>query len=362
MAELSTTKTWRKTFIDVNINEGPTAQSGQSDGDRQNRQLLWEIKEALITGSGAWTVVRSCGYQSGAWSVGNNDYWNTADDVRWKDSDNTYSWIVLQQAGIDANFRIFIRCSPNKDLVEALYIFISCDSGAWSTDGSSTSDPTYPTNYRVGMYANGTLPWVTADEVEKTANVFQSSDGECTRIYIHWPTNEVRLIMFDKPKLNTALDSSLWIIPAIVLGASQLTYDNNYPDLLHAQADDWAHGWKCGVLTSLGASPACLASECVYNNWIYAEQTNEIGPDYDGNYLCNTLDLVSTLLSHAAVLGRIQDLWLAPSNLPWGDMFRADGSKAFVAIGWVIQQNDGTTGCWVLVILQKYLPNLQSSE
>ena len=343
MAELSTSKTWRKTYIDVLSNEGPTAQSGQSDGDRQNRQLLWEIKEALIAGTGAWTVVRSCGYQSGAWSVGDTDYWDTADDVRWYDSgDSTRSWIVLQQTGIHANFRILIACNHDKLATEGLTIYCSCDADAWGTGGSSTAQPTHPTNWRYGMVANGTLPWVYAGEINKSANVFQSSDGECTRIYIHWPTDEVRLIMFDKPKLNTALDSSLWILPAIVLGASRLSYDNNGPDLLRSQADDSFHGWTCGVLTSLGAAPACLASECVFGNWIYAEQTSEIATDYDGNYLCNTLDLVSTKLSHAAVLGRVQDLWLAPSNLPWGDMFPSDGSKGFVVIGCVVQPNDGT--------------------
>ena len=347
MTELSTSKTWYKTHIDVIANEGPTAQSGQSDAGRQNRQLLWEIKEALISGDGAWTVVRSCGYQGGSWSVGNDDYWNTSDDVQWRNDDSTRSWIVLEQAGIHENFRIMIACNTNRTNANGLMIYCSCDVGAWSTGGSSTAEPTHPTNWRYGMVSDTDLVWWTywiiGTEVEKTANVFQSSDGECTRIYVHWAGGGLRLIMFDKPKVNTALDSSIWILPAIVLGASPLSYaDSVNGDLMTAQADNSYHGYRCGVLTSIGACPACFASECVYSNDIYVKQIGEVAPDYDGNYLCSTLDLVSTILSYAAVLARVQDLWLAPSNLPTGDMFPADGSKQFVKIGCVVQPNDGT--------------------
>ena len=102
MTALSTSKTWRKTHIDVAVNEGPVAQNSQSTWDRQNRQLLFEIKEALITGLSAWTVVRSCGYQSGSWSYGNADYgfrlWQQA----------------LRVVKLGCTFKTFDRCNAHQ--------------------------------------------------------------------------------------------------------------------------------------------------------------------------------------------------------------------------------------------------------
>ena len=352
MGQLSTTKTWRKTFIDVVLNEGPPAQSGQSDGDRQNRQLLWEIKEALITGTGAWTVVRSAGYQDGDWDVGNADYWTTANDVRWKDTDGTYSWIVLEQTGIHDYCRILIRLFHDKLETESICIYVSCDDGAWGAGGSSTTIPDFPTQYRAVGYANIWQPWIDDGEHEKVANVFQSSDGECTRIYIHDAnlTGEYRFFMIDKPMANTALDETIWPVPVVTCGVQYLLYDaapqyeSYIGGLLRCETSThWLGGQKCGVYTAAeGAVPAALISN-VYEYSQYLAEETYIAPDYDGKYMCFPLDLATNRAGSAGVFCRVQDLWLAPTSMADGDMFPNDGSKQFVKIGCVIQPNDGTS-------------------
>ena len=54
------------------------------------------------------------------------------------------------------------------------------------------------------------------------------------------------------------------------------------------------------------------------------------------------LDLATNKPGYLGVFCRVQDLWLAPSNMANGDMFPNDGSKEFVVIGCVVQPNDGT--------------------
>jgi hypothetical protein len=111
MAALTKTKTWTKDFIDVLIGEGPSSQPGASAHDNQHRQLLFELKGALIGTNGNWTVDSSCGYASGAWSVGSSDYWLIADDVRFLEGSN-YSWIVLQNNAIKTGFRTLVTIIP----------------------------------------------------------------------------------------------------------------------------------------------------------------------------------------------------------------------------------------------------------
>jgi len=349
MTELSTSKTWYKTHIDVVANEGPTAQSGQSDGDRQNRQLLWEIKEALIGTNGAWTVVRSCGYQSGAWSVGDADYWDTADDVRWADTDSTRSWIILENTGTNYSFRMMIYTYGDKLETERMGVYVSSDAGAWGTGGSSTGAPSNPTNC-ASMYANYWIPWIEDGEVTKVANVFQSGDGECTRIYISWAGDSVaaRLWMVDKPKINTAIPNSIWEVQAVTCFANALDYTSRPESgsggiFLPETVNDY--GERCRTMINGADCKTCFATELIESfsgDAGFYPNSTEVAPDVNGSYLVTPMDYFCARSGYATVLCRVQDLWCAPTALNNGDGFPNDGSKSFIKIGCVIQPNDGT--------------------
>ena len=121
MALPALVRTWRFQVNNAMVPQGTITAMSQ--------HTLFALKEAL-KGNGAWTdsagaaaasagnwvVNGSCDGSGGAGSFGNNDAvdrWVAQGNLIWNNSGSNHSWIVLEQAGIAANFQICIDLNNN---------------------------------------------------------------------------------------------------------------------------------------------------------------------------------------------------------------------------------------------------------
>jgi hypothetical protein len=179
------------------------------------KDTLLAIKNALITFNLAnWTVVGSSDSVTAAMDA--TDRWVTNANLVWATTAGTvFSWIVLQQTGIQASFQMLISleilaaADTNR---EDVYMGVSFSAGF--TGGSTTARPT-----ATDEHAGAILDWIGAEggtPTDKVLTCIQSDDGECTRVVISNKGNGIPCTSmgFEKPRLPNAnfTNPSLWYV------------------------------------------------------------------------------------------------------------------------------------------------------
>jgi hypothetical protein len=189
MALPSLVKTWQFTYVNQAI-------ATQGSVLLLNRRLFRSIKNALIGfASTPWTVRYSCnGTVPGTGVAGDGvDRWAADTDLVWAASGNNHSWMVLQQAGINAGFQICIDL--NSSVAYQGSIIVSPSAGF--TGGTTTARPTATDEIAVISAAQFTLH---SSDVALKWHVIQSTDGQCTRIAVFSAGALQAYASFEKPK------------------------------------------------------------------------------------------------------------------------------------------------------------------
>ena len=149
------------------------------------KNVLFAIKAAFTTfNANPWTVIASC--DSSSFSMAGTDYWVGAGNLVYRNNSNDpHSWIVLQQANINAKFQICISlddtlaADANRSNVTVTFSPVAGFGVAnGGTDGSLIQKPT--ATDEVGLDG---VDWMNAvGAVNMVLSVLESSDGQCTRL------------------------------------------------------------------------------------------------------------------------------------------------------------------------------------
>ena len=306
-------KTW--TF-DVN-NAGGVS----SGGFLIDHQLtLYAIKTAMV--ALGWTVVASS--DSTAPGTGLGDNWSASDKLIWNNPGSAHSWMVFQQAGIDANFQVCLDCASNA----AYYLTVGISPGGYNNDGTNTNRPTAADEYVVMSAAAWGVP---SASFNSKVHVMVSDDGECTRILVCTNNGTTGLMFFDKPKNPVTGWATPWVSVAqgtINVGQEQATY-NNFSDNAKVQGDPG--GGLCSMyLTSEGYLAASGGEYLVFPD----DQTGE-WPMFPAGLICTTV-------GNRGRKGAMFDLWWGSTFQSTGDTYPAAGTYLYAQFGDLILPWDGS--------------------
>lgn len=211
--------------------------------------VLLAIKQALTTfDQNPWTVVGSC--DSTAFSMDGTDRWALIGDLVYRNNSNDpHSWIVLQQANINAKFQVCISLDDTLAFdSDRSNVTLSFSSSAGfgaangGTDGALNTKPTATDE----IYLNF-VDWMgAAGNVDMMLTCIQSTDGECTRIIISHESTSTpyTAIGFEVPRLPP----SNWSDPCVAYifpntsGCFQQTnwQDNSW---IKALLTDWSDNY-----------------------------------------------------------------------------------------------------------------------
>jgi hypothetical protein len=319
-------KTWQ-----LSINQTVTAQ-GSVNATAQ--RILRTIKNLMKGfGSSPWTCSGSSnaggttGSPTGSAAMDGVDRWTTDADLVGTPagSNSRHGWIVLRQTGIATNYEIcwdiFTTSQPN-----TMVAIISPSAGF--TGGSATARPTATDEIVIFGTENPSTPasWGSGVDAQHQIHVWQSSDGQCTRIVV-WraSTNLCTFWLFDKPTDTV----SNWTNPGVsgmyaVGSGIAITYANLSPNST----------FKSRSSSTVTFTPK-FSGESDTNGLL--ANTTDIGTianDFDGNWPFFPIGLYSTNAGSKGRIGNIFDLWWRPSGVSSGDTFPNNAStRQFIAMG-----------------------------
>jgi len=107
--------------------------------DEQNRDIMYQIKDNLVTNCGA-TVISS----SDSSTADASDNWSVNTDLVWATAGNPHSWIVLQFGSIATGYQVCIDLNVGSTTTESCSIILSV---AGFAGGSTTARPTATDEY-----------------------------------------------------------------------------------------------------------------------------------------------------------------------------------------------------------------------
>jgi hypothetical protein len=298
MAEVSNSKVWTKTRLTA---------TGTSTRNAQN--ILFERLYKHLAANCGWTVVSSSNGVDTAGAGDNIGVDNPAHIVAGAEGVN-HSWVLLQNDHIATGF-------------QALFNFWSYGSGTESvkcevslvgfTGGSLQYKPTSAFSVLICTFWKTTSALLTF-----SANVFNSSDFECTRWFIG-PTTVQGYAIFDRPYGSPAWFS----VPNMAIVSRKLA--------------------------TLADNDGLYFVTQTYGNYINtrsALDANMVGASGDngGRWPLYHMLCTSSNIERVGIFGRLHDLWWAPTQLLNGDTFPGPGNdiKTQVVIGNMVLGNDGT--------------------
>lgn len=283
----------------------------------RNRDLLFKIKEALITGNGAWTVVRS----SNGVTADDSDNWNADTDLVWAVAGSAHSWIVLEQAGMGAgSLQWCIDLNYAYNYTSYITPLVSY-SGGFS--GGDINDRPIVSDERNIRYGN---EWTVNSLYTKGANILKTTTGKCTRVFINENGSIGASMLVEDPK-----DVSDW-------------WDTPFIGRIGRFALSYAFLQEASSLAVLVGSVAvqCYAtcegfqSNALPQNILFATS------DYNGDWVCCPPGLMVNSTIRRGRPGAIRDMWFVSDNLNDGDYMPGDSSRGFVVVGDVLLPWDGS--------------------
>lgn len=290
-------------------------------------------KNALIGATlGAWTVVRSCGRVGGTtWTAGAADYWATDNAIVHANAGSSHAWIVLKQTGIGSNFQICLDLQNNSGGSQSVhYLFVSPSAGF--TGGTTTARPTATDEINCNAKGTGQPEWTNAQDLTVAParlNVFQSTDGECTRWSI-WRNNyQTCFAAVDKPR-NPVVG---WTTPWVLVIAPPIYNDGQSGNLVtYAQLHDLADG-RTYISNGSTRGLCYLTSEAAGGNNKAIGRLMTFGGDLDaGAFPICPIGIYCETSGVRGRLGELYDLWWGSTILNDGDHYPADATRLFVQL------------------------------
>jgi len=288
------------------------------------QQLLWSIKDSLITASGwtdsagsgttltaPWTVIAS----SNGTVADASDNWTTSADLVWAATGTAHSWIVLRQTGINGqNFELLLDCnSASNNRLTVSW------TPATGFDVSSPSTLTAPTaTYQSTLVANS-VDWVTTAITFNCALHVQVTDGgECTRVVVYIGGACKAFWALDKPKDAV----SGWSSPAIgYLSYSGAPLYTTLNDVTNARC------WVGSVETSAYLASAAYGTAMLGQNLTVANEVSGCWPMIPVRVVTDTYPAVG-------LVGTLRDTWWGATGVADGDTYPDTGTlKQFLHVG-----------------------------
>jgi hypothetical protein len=300
MAEISNSKVWTKTRLTA------TGSSSQNA-----HKILFERIYKHLAANCGWTVVSSSNGVDTA-GAGDNITADTPAHIVGGAAGVNHSWVVLQNDHITTGFQVLFDFFMAGATERA-----NCDiSVVGFTGGSLQYKPTSTFSYQINTWWKATSALTTL-----SANVFNSSDFECTRLFIG-PTTVQGYMMFDRP-----VDPPAWFSSPHLATVSEKTALASDYDYLYCIVD----GLKVPIYLSV--------------NSLIATAVGASG-DNDGKWPLHPMVCYGTgyRVGNVGLYGYCADAWWAPTQLLTGDTFPGPGNdiKTQVVIGNMVLGNDGT--------------------
>jgi hypothetical protein len=313
MTELVNAKTWTRTRV---------TGSGV-DVITTNKLLLVAIKNEFK--NHGWTVV----YSSDSVAADAYDNWVDNTDIVVAVAGSVHSWIVLQNNNVNVGFQICIDMSVTDAYARKAYFYMSPSVGF--TSGTIQNRPTASDETKLKILTDYWIAAVTIG-TSKSANVFTSSDHQCTHVFLYSGSAVAGVWIFDVPK-----DCSTWVDNKIITLVNSGTCVSTLHD---TDAEAYTTTRINGITTYVELATIVIGTTQVIS---YAGVAGATG-DYGTNWPCTPMWLLSTSTLNPGLVGVVYDLWWAHSTtVTTGDYFPGDGSKTQYVFGNMVQGNDGGT-------------------
>ncbi len=320
----SKVKTWQYS------NNNAQGNTGTLLGDA--RATMRQLKNSLITfGTLPWTVRGSS--NSVASGMDLTDRWSS--DANLVFAAGAHSWIVLRQTGISAKFEFCIDLNNATQSNATVVVSGAAGFGTANggTDGSTSARPT-ATDEIVLLAAatwNGN-PGVTS---LFQVHVQQSTDGECTRIYVTQSQVCVTFAVFDKPQNPISAWSSPWF--ATFRGATTVTTSC----ALFTQLND-------NSIASFKPQSGVVAGNLYFattfmNSGAAVGQRISVPHDVSGGRPFTPITLVSDTPGVRGVWGEVYDMYFCDDQLTKATQFDSSPSRQWTYMKDVVVPWDGST-------------------
>jgi hypothetical protein len=289
--------------------------------------LLWALKESLIGfDTLPWTVVLS----SNSVSAGAADYWTTSANLIWTYATAAaYSWIVLQQNGIATGFQVLIECNrTNTNANNHQYLRVSVSPSVGFTWVSTTGPPTAADSPSLTDATSvGTIGlWGPGNSIGHRLHVMQSTDGQCTRVFIN-QTNDgdtVGFWIFDKAKNPVSGWTNPWL--AGVLGSNSASV----PTV--ANLNDLSTRIMANGVSAMGLF---LTGEGAVTSMVTEQVT--VANSFDSSWPMAKMGILSTTASNVGRHGEVFDLWYGSNGRANADQYPSSGTLyQFTQFGQII--------------------------
>lgn len=311
MPELSNTKTWTKTRLTV---------TGASS-IISNKLLYVAIKNEML--NHGWSVVSSCDSSS----VSLSDLWVDNTDLVYATSGNPHSWIVLQNDSVYSGYQVCIDLNYSDAFGVQGSVYSTCITPF--SGGTTTDRPTSATSARLNLRVN--YMFNATSGTTKSANVFTSSDHQCTRVYLYNGSSIAGFWMFDQLR-----NSPSWVTYPVI---GLVNTDSCVHADFSSASTNYATGYGGGDAVYSWLGTLMLGTTRVLT---YAGAANATG-DVGLTAPCTPMWVISSSNHYSGILGVLYDLWWTHSSCTaQGDTFPAGGTRTQVVIGDMVQGNDGT--------------------
>lgn len=328
---LSKTKTWQCQW---NLSNTISTVEATDCSD-----LFLRIKNALKSfGSNPWVVVGSS--KGSAAGMDGVDRLVVIADIVKAAAGVNHSWIVLKQTGISSNFSVCFDFNNAGGNVMSVIV----SPGAGFTGGSQTNRPT-ATDERVELNQDFWLS--AAGSLQYRAHVLQSTDGQCTRIFVHASGHCILFFMMDKAKNPVPS----WTNPAVY--GLRKNGIGNFGDLTLLNVDSICT--LSAQLRAIAPSGTLMPLICTTEGLggggaasptpLLFQFANELEATAGRTvyHYCSVGLMHTTTVGMRGRHGEIYDLWFASRLLNDADTVPNDGSKQYVVFGDMIVPNDGTS-------------------
>lgn len=308
-------KTWQ-----MNVNQTVTAQgSGNATAARIMRTLKNLLKGFALnpwTCSGSSNAGGSLAVPTGAAALDGVDRWTTDADIAITSTSARHSWIVLRQDGIASHYEL---CLDLLNAGNAVTIAIVISPGATFTGGSATARPTATDE----LVLFGNTIWLDGQNTQHQINVWQSTDGQCTRVIIYDAASTVCTFwLFDKPQNPV----SGWNKPSV-----SIAFGNNLSSAISYSS----LATNIANMQGFGTTPLRVQLTGEGSDTNFLANTTSIGTiinDFDSNWSIFPIGFISSTIANRGRLGNLFDLWWKPSGVADGDTFPNDSAnRQFVA-------------------------------
>lgn len=309
-------KTWVSAGMSLNGANGTSA-----------ADTVWKLKEALVNVTPGWTVAGSS--DGTTFGMDGVDRWVTSSNVA------VNRWIVLQNDAISTGFQVCFRPKQGGGgWFDSMTVSVSPVAGF--TGGGATTKPTATDEETL---VDGVLYRANGPEMTARANVWMSSDGECTRVVLCETAATRVFMLFDKAKNPVSGWTIPWVASVVAYsGASRVPEYNDLNDVTtYARS-------RVGATTM----PLYFTSE----GWVSSMMGERLtaGNDLDSNgYPLSAIGLASETVGVRGRHGQLYDIWWGSDAVADGGHYPGSTPRQFVQVGDIVLPWDSSLGSAILL-------------